>query len=808
MTSCTLCDLPTPNPPVRDEGVEGEFCCQGCLEVYRTLGDVEVKGTESNDISTDSDKGAQDFPEETETAFLAVDGMHCATCELFIEDTVKGKEGIVDAEASYASDMVKIIYNPKTISRDSLPGIIDGLGYKSREIHDESQDSDKGTILRLIIGGHLGMMVMLWYVIFLYPIYFDLGSNPSWTALDSDPSGISSLINVWILTSIVLFYTGFPILRGAYVSLRSGRPNMDFLIALAAVNAYVYSTVVMFFGGGEVYFDITVVIVLVVTLGNYYEKRIKSKATGLLTRLTEEQMNEARLRTSDGTQVVSLDEVKPGDEIVVKPGERIPIDGTVKEGSAAVDESLVTGESVPVRKGAGDKVVGGTIVTDGPLVIEVSSDATSTLDRIVTVLWEIQSSRSGAQRLADKLAAVFVPLVVLIALLTFGWRLITGGSFSAAFLTGLAVLIVSCPCALGLATPLAVASGVRSALSRGIVVTDASVFESTTDIDVIAFDKTGTLTTGEMRVLSYDDENALQRAAAVEQFSNHPIADAITSRAPPTDIPVREFEQYPGRGVSAVVDDELVIVGHPDLFDERGWEVPQELLEKTESARVSGNVPALVGWNGRAESVIVVGDRPRDEWEAIVSDLASQDTKIAVITGDDESAVGGFREHPSIDYVFAGVPPEAKAEIIERLQTEGKTAMVGDGSNDAPALATADLGIAFGTATALATDAADVVITTDDLATLPTVFDITGATKRRIRQNLGWAFLYNTIAIPVAVAGYLNPLIAAVAMGTSSLLVVGNSSRSLVRTEEKEHQGKGVKASDPKKDIELSTSTN
>jgi Cu2+-exporting ATPase len=475
---------------------------------------------------------------------------------------------------------------------------------------------------------------------------------------------------------------------------------------------------------------------------------------------------------------VDVGDLQGGEEVLVKPGERVPVDGSVVEGTAAVDESLVTGESVPERVEPGDEVVGGTVVTDAPLVVEVGADAESTLDRLVTLMWDIQTGRTGVQRLADRLAAVFVPLVLTVAVLAAGWQLVTGAGVTGALLTGLAVLVVSCPCALGLATPLAVASGISAALGEGIVVGDSSVFETATEADLVAFDKTGTLTTGEMRVLDAD-EAVLPRAGAVEAFSEHPIGTAIAAAAPRTDSDVTDFETHPGRGVSATVDGERVVVGHPDLFHARSWAVPADLTDRVDAARAEGSVPVVVGWDGAARGLVVVGDDPRDGWESVVDRLATDGRSVAVITGDDERAAERFRHHEGIEHVFAGVPPEAKAEVVDRLGAAGTVAMVGDGSNDAPALATADLGIAMGGGTALAADAADVVLTDDDLDDLPRVFELTRAAKRRVRQNLGWALLYNAIAIPVAATGNLNPLVAAVAMAASSLLVVINSSRSL-----------------------------
>jgi Cu2+-exporting ATPase len=438
-------------------------------------------------------------------------------------------------------------------------------------------------------------------------------------------------------------------------------------------------------------------------------------------------------------------------------------------------------------------------VTDAPLVIEVDDAATSTLDRLVELLWELQSSAPGVQRLADKLATIFVPFVVAVAVAIAAWTLVGGGGIGAAMLLGLTVLIVSCPCALGLATPLAIASGIKTAAERGIIVTAEAVFEESPEIETVVLDKTGTITEGAMSVVSIeadDPEEVLRRAAAVESLSGHPIAAAIVERADDVASEPDEVSADGGaaavdpetfdretRGVSARFEGAETVVGHPQLLRERGIEIGETLKAQIRTARADGDVPVVVGWGGRARGVIVVGDTPRAEWQTAVERL-SRDRAVVVLTGDEGAAADRFRSIEGVSDVFAGVPPEAKAETVRRLQQRGAVAMVGDGSNDAPALAAADLGIALGSGTQLASDAADAVIVDDDLRSVPETFRIAERTNGRIRQNLGWAFFYNGVAIPLAVLGLLNPLLAAVAMATSSALVVANSSRSLGPFEE------------------------
>ena len=802
MSNCTLCELETPSPPITDAEVDGEYCCRGCLEVARTVDDV---------AAADADAASAQLREETsETAeaddlegydeqYLSVSGMHCSTCEAFLESTATSHEGVGAVSASYATDTLKLQYDPDELAADDLPDLVSGYGYEAAERSVETDRELAGDIevVKFLVGGGLfGMMTMLWYVLFIYPKYFGFEPLVDLGGFD----GLYLFAQLWLLASLVLFYTGYPILRGAYVSLRAGQPNMDLLVSVAALGSYSYSTLAMFMGRTDLYFDVTVAIILVVTVGNYYESTIKGRASDLLTDLTAIQVDEAR--RPDGS-MVPVGSIEPGEELLVRPGGRIPVDGIVESGVAAVDEALVTGESVPRTKRPGDDVRGGTVVTDQPLTIRAGEDAASTLDRIVELLWEIQSGSPGVQRFADKLATIFVPLVLTVGVLAAGWTLVAGGSPTAALLVGLTVVIASCPCALGLATPLAVAQGIQTAARNGMVVASSAIFETAADVDIVALDKTGTLTSGEMQVtetLADDSEDLLSTAAALERASAHPIADAIVAAASTTDVtPAANERATDGgelvagedsdaaldsptgvdavetfdKGVRGRVADREVTVGHPALFE--GWDDPDDYRTEADRLTEQGAVAVVVGIEETIQGVIGVGDEPKADWEAVVDSLADDDREIVVLTGDDAAATRTFEAHAAVDHVFAGVPPEAKAETIRRLQSEGRVAMIGDGSNDAPALAAADLGIALATGTKLATDAGDVIVVDGDLSAVPTMFTIASKTRSRIRQNLGWAFLYNGVAIPLAATGLLNPLFAAVAMGASSLLVVLNS---------------------------------
>ncbi|ELZ33205.1 heavy metal translocating P-type ATPase [Halorubrum tebenquichense] len=504
---------------------------------------------------------------------------------------------------------------------------------------------------------------------------------------------------------------------------------------------------------------------------------------------------------ADDATEVSVDSLAPGDRILVREGERIPVDGTLVGDDCSVKEAVVTGEALPVAKRTGDEIVGGAVVTDGAAIVEVGDPVTSSVDRITDSLWSIQSADHGIQRRADELAYRIVGLVAAVAAAVGVWTVAAGRPLSAGAMGVLLALLVASPWALGLATPLSVATSIRDAMKRGIVVLDDTIFERLRDIDVVVFDKTGTLTTGEMEVVDVDaSDEALADAAALERRAAHPAAVAIVSAVKskaddaeaaqtdggriddtgttPAGRDVRDFRTH-ATGVSGTVDGRDVLVGNLDLFAERGWTVTSEIQEKAREARGFGRLPVVIGRDGRADGIVVVGDNPRQGWLDTVTALHERGIEVAVLTGDDEEATDFFAEQDAVSYVFADVPPEGKTEAIRRFQRDRRVAMVGDGTNDAPALAQADLGISLGSGTALAADAADIAIVDDDLSLVETTFELARAARRRVRQNVGLAFAYNAIAIPVALVGLFNPVTAAIAVAICGGLLAVNSSRDL-----------------------------
>jgi len=784
MTTCTLCDLPFGGEAVTDPAVDGAFCCRGCLEVFRTFG---AGGVEALEADRPAESPSATIPDDAATAFLDVDGMHCATCERFLEATASRHPGIYAAEASYATELMKVVYDPATRDESTLPGLVSGLGYHASFPDEDAErardDRFEVDRIRAALGVIGAMAVMTFYVFFLYPTY--LGLYPRSFLYESGTS-LVVFVPIPLLATFVLGFVGFPILRGAYVSLRTGVPNMDLLVAFGATAAYAYSLLTLATGGRVVYFDVSTVVIAVVTVGNFVETSVKRRAVGALADVGSRGPDEARVRRDGRTTRVPIDEVRPGDVVLASPGERLPVDGRVVAGEASIDEAFITGESRPRTVGPGDRVVGGARVLAGDLTVEVGADATSTLDQLVSQLWGIESSGGTAQRLADRIAGVFVPAILALGAVVAVVDLALGEPIATAVTTGVAVLVVSCPCSFGLATPLAVAVGVRRAAADGVVVTNATTLERGATIDVIALDKTGTLSTRELRVgqvlvdegAAIDESTLLARAAAIEAGVRHPIAEAIVEAAPSPESAAVSGVQVGARDVRGTVDGEPTVVGHPSTFEALGWTTPAAVQAAIEAVRGDGAIATVVGWDGVARGVIGVRDTLRPDWEATVNALAADGRTVVVLTGDDQSSVGPLEANPDVDLVFTGMLPQAKAATIERLRAEyGPVAMVGDGDNDAPALAAADLGIAIGTPGTLATEAADVTILDRDLDAIGDLVGLSRTVRRRVRQNFGWAFAYNAVAIPLAVAGLVNPLLAAVAMAASSLLVVANSTR-------------------------------
>ncbi|SDK78558.1 heavy metal translocating P-type ATPase [Natronorubrum texcoconense] len=847
---------------------EGPFCSSGCREVAAELGcphgDDHI--AEGHSVESGSNTAEAASTETTSAehvrAFFRVDGMHSTLCESYLESIAERCEGVADAAASYVTETVQVDHDPDRVSAAELEDALSRTGYTAYRREEAAGGDDGGSVvsggrsndtsttrrsremrgmrkrrsedvleIRYIVGIVFGSFLLVPYVTVFYPVYLSryteywLFAQYGETFASFD--GMLFLPVFFVLTAAVLYLTGMPLLRGAYVSLKLRQPSTQLLAALTIVAAFCYGTLSFFEGRPEVYYDLTILVAATVMAAVFYEETVKRAALNRLTDLTVSQVDTARILESDGTtRAIPVADVAADDRLLVRAGERIPVDGRVAEGECTVDEAVVTGESLPISKAAGDEVIGGSVVTGDAAVVDVGDRTASSIERLTRTVWNLQSADHGVQRRADELAGIALPLVVVAAVVVGLAAVLLGSSGPAVASAVLLTVVVASPWALALATPCSIASSIRDALESGIVVFDESVFERLREVDCVVFDKTGTLTTGEMTVLEAEGPDELLRAAGtLERRAAHPaaaaIADAfadgideggsdqtradggneqartdggnerartdggIADEGPsetgdgPEEKSVKEFQRH-ATGVEGVVDGQRLVVGHPDFVRVAGCEFEADLERRIDDVRADGHLPVIVGRDGRAEGLVVVGDEPRAEWEDVVSALDARGVDVVVLTGDDESATARFRDQTGVSRVFSSVPPTGKTAAIRRLREDGCVAMVGDGTNDAPALAAADLGLSLGGGTALAADAADLAIVEDDLAAVERAFALARGARRRVMQNLGLALAYNAIVIPVALAGLLSPVVTTLALVLSAALIVGNSSRALL----------------------------
>ena len=708
----------------------------------------------------------------TETITFDVEGMTCASCAVRIERVLGKQEGVESAVVNLTGKEARVQVRPG-IDITGLTEAVSKIGYSASPV---TRDEHRGKLAeRYDEETRYQRSRFLWAAAFTLPAFLltMFGPDERWaTAV------------VWALVTPVEFLFGWQFHRVAAGRLRSFGANMDTLISMGTLAAYFYS-VWAFFAGEHVFFETAGVIITLILLGRYFEARSKGRASSAITRLLELGAKEARV-LRDGTEVVvPADSLQPGDMMVVRPGEKVPTDGRIVEGASAFDESMLTGESKPVDKGVGDEVAGATINQHGMVVVEATKvGADTALAQIVRLVEEAQATKAPIQRLADRIAGIFVPVVLIIAVGTLvGW-LVVDGEISAAVQAAVAVLIIACPCALGLATPTAIMVGSGRGAELGILFKNAEIFERARDVDTVVFDKTGTLTRGAMtlsRVEADDEETALRLVGSVESASEHPIARAVTLGAEERGAELTRpagFQNLPGRGVRGTVDGVEVAVGSPKLMAELGLVVPERFQDAMEEMEVTGSTAFLAGWDGEVTVALAVADTVRDTSRRAVAELHERGLTTGMLTGDNRRTAEAIASQIGIDRVMAEVLPGDKSAEIARLQAEGnRVAFVGDGVNDAPALVQADLGMAIGTGTDVAIEAGDVVLMAGDPESATAALGLAQRTFQVIRQNLFWAFAYNTAAIPLAAAGLLDPMIAAGAMAASSVSVVGNSLR-------------------------------
>ncbi|WP_345982846.1 heavy metal translocating P-type ATPase [Streptomyces sp. DSS69] len=739
----------------------------------------------------------------TRTAELTIGGMTCASCAARIEKKLNRMDG-VEATVNYATEKAKVTYRGEDVSVKDLISTVEATGYTAQEppppeasrsrTEAEAEEPDDGlTALRQRLVTSLVLAVPVIAMAMIPALQFD---NWQWLSLT--------------LAAPVVVYAGWPFHRAAWTNLRHGAATMDTLISVGTSAAFLWSVWALFFGtagmtgmkhpfeltiarsdgAGNIYLEAAAGVTAFILAGRWFEARSKRKAGAALRALMELGAKEVTV-LRDGREVtVPAAELQVGDRFVVRPGEKIATDGRVVEGSSAVDASMLTGESVPVEVAAGDSVTGATINAGGRLVVEATRIGSDTqLARMARLVEDAQNGKAAAQRLADRISAVFVPIVIALALGTLGFWLASGAGLTAAFTAAVAVLIIACPCALGLATPTALMVGTGRGAQLGILIKGPEVLETTRRVDTIVLDKTGTVTTGKMTLLTThtaegtNENDVLRLAGAVEHSSEHPIAQAVATgavdRLDGATLPTPEdFTNIPGLGVQGVVEGHAVLVGREQLLTE--WEIhlPDALARAKGEAERAGRTAVTVAWDGEARAVLEVADAVKGTSTEAVRRLRALGLTPILLTGDNRAVAEAVAAEVGIDKVYAEVMPEDKVDVVKRLQAEGRSvAMVGDGVNDAAALAQADLGLAMGTGTDAAIEAGDLTLVRGDLRAAADAIRLARRTLSTIRTNLFWAFAYNVAALPLAAAGLLSPMIAGAAMAFSSVFVVGNSQR-------------------------------
>ncbi|HLF99681.1 MAG TPA: heavy metal translocating P-type ATPase [Acidimicrobiia bacterium] len=722
-------------------------------------------------------------PRDAELEF-SVSGMTCGSCAARVEKALGDRPGVHRAGVNFATERATVVFDTEAVAVDDLVAAVGDIGYglalAQAPGDGTSADDDATTqrmwLTRVLVAWPLGLVVLGLSLFAMHEPWARWGAFATATP-----------VQLW---------AGWPFLHQAAVRARVAQANMDTLIAIGTLAAFLFSAYQVGFGPphSDHYFDTAALVIAFLLLGRYFEARAKGKASSAIRVLLELGSKEARLliatKAGEGyvERMVPADEVRVGDLLAVRPGEKIPVDGVVVDGRSAVDESMLTGESAPVDKQPGDEVAGATINAGGALTIRATAvGADTALAQIVRLVAEAQGTKAPVQRLADGISSVFVPFVLVLAALTFAGWLVLSDDASGGLVAAVAVLIIACPCALGLATPTAIMVGTGRGAAMGVLIKGGEVLERSKRVDTVVFDKTGTLTRGEMAltdVVTLDGEDrstVLRFAGAVEASSEHPVGRAIVdaARANGADLPIAtDFEAITGHGATAVVDGVRVHIGRRKLMSDHELIGCADLDEAAARLEGEGKTAIFAGWGGRVRGMLAVADTLKDDAAAAVAEVRALGIEVVMITGDNERTAASVAAHVGIDRVLAEVLPGDKADEVRRLQADGRVvAMVGDGINDAPALVQADLGIAIGTGTDVAIESSDITLLSGDLRGVATAIRLARRTFRTIVQNLGWAFGYNVAALPLAVVGALDPIIAGAAMAFSSVSVVSNSLR-------------------------------
>ncbi|MDF3551143.1 heavy metal translocating P-type ATPase [Bacillus cereus] len=727
----------------------------------------------------------------SDKAEFTVSGMTCAACANRVEKRLNKLDGVNKATVNFALESATVDFNPDEVNVNEMKSAITKLGYKL-EVKPDDQDASTDHRLQEIERQKKKFIISF---ILSFPLLWAMVSHFSFTSFIYLPD---MLMNPWVqlaLATPVQFIIGGQFYVGAYKALRNKSANMDVLVALGTSAAYFYSVYLSIQSIGsskhmtDLYFETSAVLITLIILGKLFEAKAKGRSSEAIKKLMGLQAKTATV-VRDGTEIkILIEEVVAGDIVYVKPGEKIPVDGEIVEGKSAIDESMLTGESIPVDKSIGDVVIGSTINKNGFLKVKATKVGRDTaLAQIIKVVEEAQGSKAPIQRVADQISGIFVPVVVVIAIITFAvWMIfVTPGDFGGALEKMIAVLVIACPCALGLATPTSIMAGSGRSAEYGILFKGGVHLEATHRLDTVILDKTGTVTNGkpvltDVIVADGFNENELLRlVGAAERNSEHPLAEAIVEgiKEKKIDIPSSEtFEAIPGFGIESVVEGKHLLIGTRRLMKKFNIDI-EEVSKSMEALEREGKTAMLIAIDKEYAGIVAVADTVKDTSKAAIARLKKMGLDVVMITGDNTQTAQAIAKQVGIDHVIAEVLPEGKAEEVKKLQANGKkVAMVGDGINDAPALATANIGMAIGTGTDVAMEAADITLIRGDLNSIADAIFMSKMTIRNIKQNLFWALAYNALGIPIAALGFLAPWVAGAAMAFSSVSVVLNALR-------------------------------
>ncbi len=709
---------------------------------------------------------------------LSIQGMTCSACSARIEKVLNKQDGVKYVAVNLSLNNGVVEYVEGEIDKEAIIKTIERAGFKAHEQVEE--DADHERINREKEVKHLKRM-LIFSAIFAIPLF---------SAMFFHMAGVHNiLLNGYVqlaLATPVQFIAGARFYKGAYKSLRGGGANMDVLIVMGTTAAFLYSLYHTLVGINEYYYEASAVIITLILLGKYLEAIAKGKTSEAIKKLMGLQAKTARVVRDGVEQDIPMEEVLAGDIIVVRPGEKIPVDGIVTEGNSTIDESMLTGESVPVDKSENDEVIGATINKQGAFKFRATKVGKDTaLAQIIKLVEDAQGSKAPVQRLADQISGIFVPIVLVIAIATFLIWNFGFGDFNQGLISAVAVLVIACPCALGLATPTAIMVGTGKGAENGILIKGGEHLEKAHKLDVVILDKTGTITKGEPEVtdiiaFEYTEEEVLRFAAIAERSSEHPLGESIVIDAREKGLELTEpeaFSSITGHGIYSKIDGKEIYVGNRKLMREKNIEI-DSIEQQLVTLEEQGKTAMLISIEGKIGGIIAVADTVKESSKQAIDQLKAMNIEIYMITGDNERTAVAIAKQVGITNVLAEVLPEDKAVQVEKLKAQGKSVgMVGDGINDAPALASADIGFAIGTGTDVAMEAADITLIRGDLREIPTAILLSKRTMRTIKQNLFWAFAYNTIGIPIAAFGLLNPMIAGGAMAFSSVSVLTNSLR-------------------------------